>query len=664
MSAAKKSRNAVNDIFGLINSGQIQHAESKCRSYLDDHPDDVNVLGLLGAILLKLGQAVEAKPILEKTIKLEPAFAKPYEDMGMLYLQEGDMQQAVRYFENAIDLDGSQTSVYSNLAKALSRMGRNEAAEEARQKYLALSPVAQALSKASKLLAAGQTAQAEKVCDEVSKQHPSNTEVLRLLARIATADERHVVVEGLLKRIIKLSPNDYRGYVDLGMYLGERARFPEAVDVFEKSVTLEPTAISSQQKLGDCLAIVGRSADALAVYDTALQLDRNYPPALVGRGNMLRILGRNEEAIEAYESGIAVHPSLGNAWWSLASLRNHRFSAEQFDEMRSQLESVGDDINSKIGLHFALARAHEDENDFEGAWQNYLLGNALQRSVVRYDPVRIETLHDTLIEFFDHDFLEPYQNQSADGPGPIFILGMPRSGSTLLEQILASHSQVEGAAELPYIGVLSGSLGGPRAGGKQYPAALEDMTADQMASIGKSYIYYAQSNLPEKLPRFTDKMPGNFAHVGLIHLMLPNAKIIDARRHPLDVCVANYRQLFAKGKNHSYDLNECAEYYLEYVRLMKHWDEVLPGRVLKVQYEDVVDDVEGQARRMLEFCELPWEDACLDFYDSKRPVNTASADQVREPIYSGAVGYWKNYEPHLEDIKEILQSSLAGHNQK
>ena len=659
-----ESRGAVNDIFRLINSGQVEIAKSRCRSYLDKNPDDINVLGLLGAILLKLGRSDDARPILEKTIGLEPNFAKPHEDLGMLYLQAGEAQKAVGYFQDAIRLDGSQAGAYSGLAKAHARLGDNEAAEEARNEYLKLSPVAQALVQANKLIAAGQSDRAEKICNDLSKQQPNNTEVLRLLARIASDDGRHLIAEGLLKRILKLSASDYRRYIDLGLYLGERSRYPEAVEVLEKAVSLEPGVITSQQRLGDFLAIIGRSADALSVYETALRLDSNYPPALVGRGHMLRILGRKDEAVKSYETGITIRPGFGDAWWSLANLRNYRFSQDQFNEMRTQVESTGDDVNSNISFHFALARAYEADNDFESAWQHYELGNSAKRSAVQYDPVQIETSHDAIIEFFDRDFFEQRGSPVGEGPAPIFILGMPRSGSTLLEQILASHSDVEGAAELPYMGMLSEALGGPRSNGKQYPAVLADMTPDQFVSFGKSYIHYSRSNLPKKTQRFTDKMPANFAHVGLIHLALPNAKIIDARRHPLDVCVGNYRQLFGQGKNFAYDLNECAEYFLDYVRVMDHWDEVLPGRVLKVQYEDVVADLEGQARRMLEYCELPWEDACLNFHETSRPVNTASSEQVRVPIYSDAVDYWRNYEPHLADVKEILAQALEEHSQR
>lgn len=648
----------IEDIFGLINAGQFEQAEKRCKSYLEGMPDDINVLGLLGAILLKLGKTSDARPILEKTIRLEPKFAKPHEDLGMLCLHEGDVERAVQYFNEAIRLDGSQAGAHGGLAQAFARLGKFEAASKARKRHLELSPVAQALRNASQLLAEGQTAQAEEICDEISKQHPSNTDILRMQARIASEDGRYVIAEGLLKRIVKLSPNNYRSYAELGRFLCKRDRYPEGADALKRAVELDPSVIGSQQSLGDCLSIVSQPSDALAVYDAALQLDPDYSPALVGRGHMKGVLGHWDEAIVAYESALAHSPDFGVAWWCLASLKRYRFSADQVSQMRTLVESDLNDIDCKTNLHFALARNSEQDEDFDSAWQQYETGNSLRRAQVKYNPVKIEMSHDVLVEFFDREFFEQKTPPIPDGPAPIFIVGLPRAGSTLLEQILASHSQVEGAAELPYIGVLAGALGGSRSDGRAYPEVLAEMTAEQIASFGKTYLYYSENKRPQKLPRFTDKMPSNFQYVGLIRLALPNAKIIDARRHPLDACIANYRQLFAKGKNFAYDLNECAEYYLEYVRLMDHWDEVLPGRVLTVQYEDVIDDVEGQARRMLDFCELPWEDACLKFYETNRPVSTASMEQVRVPIYSEAVGYWKNYESHLDDLKEILAPLL------
>jgi tetratricopeptide (TPR) repeat protein len=665
MAESSGRRNAVNEVFRLINAGQFEQAESVCRAHLSNKADDVNILGLLGAILLKLGSTDDARETLEKTIQIEPTFPKPYEDLGALYLKEGDAAKARELLEQSIRLGGEQASAYAALASACNQLGDTQSAAEAQRQYMALSPVARTLSKAEKLLAVGKTAEAEKLCDEVSREHPTDTQVLRLLARIASQTGRAIVAEGLLKRIISLSPDEHRCVVDLGLFLAEQGRYPEAVEALENAVAMDPSAVSTQQRLGNFLAILGKSTEALAVYAAALQYDPDYVPALVGHAHMLRIVGQVDEAIESYETAIGLKPSYGDAWWSLASLRKYDFSDEQVEEIRTQIAATSDDeTTSKISLYFALARADESRNDFPAAWANYEHGNALKRSAVHYDPVRIETSHDAVIKQFDSDFLTRFSDDKDAPPGPIFVVGMPRSGSTLIEQILASHSQVEGAAELPYMGLLSESLGKQRATEKSYPEALADLSAEQLRAFGKSYLYYSQSNRPEGLPRFTDKMPANFVHVGLIHLALPNAKIIDARRHPLDVCIANYRQLFAKGKNHAYDLNECAEYYLDYVRVMDHWDKVLPGRVLRVDYEDMVADVESEVRRLLSYCDLPFEDACLDFHKTERAVNTASSEQVRVPIYSDAIEFWKNYEPWLDDVKLILEPALSEHSQK
>jgi tetratricopeptide (TPR) repeat protein len=648
----------IEEIFSLISSAQFEQAEIRCKTVLDRNPDDINALGLLGMVLLRLGKTKDARSVLQKTIRLEPRFAKPHEDLGMLCLHEGDVEGALRYFEEAIRLDGNQANAYAGLAQALARLGRYDEARKAKDHHLRLSPVAQALAKANELLAAGNTEQADEVCNQISVQHPSHADILRLQARIASQDGRLTIAEGLLKRIIKLSPTNSRAYADLGRFLGQQDRYSEAVDALEKAIELDSTVISSHQMHADYLSVLGRPTPALHSYEAALQLDPEFSPALVGRGHMLRILGRWDEAIDAYESAIKISPKFGDAWWSLAGLKRYRFSPDQVRQMQDSLAATHDSVDSEISLHFALARSFENESDFESAWQHYELGNLRKRETIRYDPVKTEVSHDAVIDFFNADLFAGKNPPQSDGPAPIFIVGMPRAGSTLLEQILASHSQVEGAAELPYIGMLSAALGGKHSGEKIYPGVLADMSDEQIESIGKAYLYYSESNRPQKLPRFTDKMPSNFSYVGLIRLALPNAKIIDSRRHPLDACVANYRQLYAKGKNHAYDLNECAEYFLEYDRVMNHWDEVLPGFVLRVQYEDVIDDVETQVRRLLDFCELPWEDDCLKFYETERPVNTASMEQVRQPIYSDAVSYWENYEPHLDEIKEILAPVL------
>jgi len=652
------TRQAINDIFRMISSGQLEQAEHKCSSMLITHPRDINILGLHGAILLKLGRNDDAQQALLKAIAMEPGFAKPYEDLGRLFLIRNEPEQAARHFSQAIELDGGQASAYSGLVSALAKLGRLKEAEAAHQQFLELSPVAGTLLKAEQLLREDDGAGAEELCNELLKREPENTDALRLLARIASDDERHIVAEKLLRRIINLLPNEYLPYNQLGRFLTEQSRFLEAVEMFEHAASLNDSIVDNFRLLGDAQAVIGSSADALISYRQALKLHPEDPHALAGQGHMQRITGNKRDAIASYEKCTAMKPEFGDAWWNLASLKGYQLSDEQIQTIRCQITSGESGVDSEIAMRFALARASETRRDYDAAWQDYSLGNSLKRMHINYDPVQTEVLHDAIIKTFTSDFLGRGAPDTASTHTPVFILGMPRSGSTLIEQVLASHSMIEGAGELPYVVMLSSSLGQQRADKLRYPEVVSELTEGQLESLGKTYIYHSSVHRRLDLPYFTDKMPANFSHVGLIHKMLPNAKIIDARRHPMATCVANFRQLYAQGKNQTYDLIEFAEYFLEYCRIMDHWNEALPGRVLRVNYEDVVSDLEGQARRIFDYCDLPWEEACLNFYDNTRPVNTASAEQVREPIYTDAVEFWKHYESQLEPVREILAPVL------
>jgi Flp pilus assembly protein TadD len=659
MNKPDASRRSIEGLFRLISSGQLEQAEQECRSLLVNHPQDVNVIGLHGAILLKLGQLDKAEQALHRAVALEPGFAKPHEDLGRLFLARKEAEKAARHFSRAIDLDGSQDSAYSGLANALAQQGKLEQAKRAHQHFLERSPLAGKIVEADRLLLAGDAAGAEEICRELLLQAPENIQVLRLLARISSERGRDVEAEELLRRIIKLSPSDYLPHKELARFLVEQSRFPEAIEMFELAISLDDRVAENFRLLGDAQAIIGKSAQALASYQLALQLHPDDPHALAGQGHMLRISGDKEGAIASYEKCTALRPEFGGAWWNLASLPDYRLSGEQTRSIQEQISTGKLSAESEIGMRFALARTSEAEGEFEAAWEQYSLGNSLKRTQINYDPVQTEVLHDAIIEQFTAGFLEQAERGGQSRPTPIFILGMPRSGSTLIEQILASHSQVEGAGELPYIVMLSSSLGRQSPDGPRYPQLLSQLGAAQLDALGKAYVYHTGVHRSLGLDYFTDKMPANFAHVGLIHLMLPGARIVDARRHPMATCMANYRQLFAQGKNHSYDLIELAEYLLEYHRMMDHWGAVLPGRVLRVNYEDVVADLEGQVRRLLEHCELPWEQACLEFHTNPRHVSTASAEQVRVPIYADAVDFWKNYESRLEPVRQILAPLIA-----
>jgi tetratricopeptide (TPR) repeat protein len=374
---------------------------------------------------------------------------------------------------------------------------------------------------------------------------------------------------------------------------------------------------------------------------------------------MLKTLGQQEEGISAYQRCLEIEPDFGEVYYSLANLKTYRFDDAQIDEMKQRVASEAVKDISEVNFLFALAKAYEDRKDYEQAWHYYEQGNAKQRMLVSYDPVQTETVNNDLLAFFSKEFFATHQDVGNPDPAPIFVLGMPRSGSTLVEQIIASHSQVEGTSELPYIGRISKSLNRNRADGMRYPKVLAELEPRHFHRLGQDYLQMAAMHRVEGTPRFIDKMPNNFPSIGLIHSILPNAKIIDARRHPMDACLGNLKQLYAKGQTFSYDQSDIGEYYLQYQRMMDHWDEVLPGKVLRVQYEDTVADLETQVRRILQYLELPWEDNCLNFHATERAVRTASSEQVRQPIYTSGVDFWRNYEPYLDELQEVLEPVLS-----
>ena len=655
------SRQSMQEIFDHVGAGRLADAETRCRAILAETPDAVNALGMLGAILLKNGQYDEAEATLRKTIELAPEFAKPHEDLGVLCLSRGDAQSALRFLENAVALDPDAASAHQVMAAALRQLGRMDDAQAAYRRFISLAPGADPLREADKYRKEGDRERAEQICQDVLNREPNNTGALGMLAVMAIDRERYVVAEGLLRRIVSLEPRNTAALYELGRFLGNQGRFPEGIDILQQAMSLNASDPRIPLALGDLLAIMGRPSDSLAAYERCLELAPNEKAALAGRGHMLRVAGRKEEAIESYRRAVDAQPDAGDGWWNLASIPDYSFNDSNVEEMQAlaALETMPKD--SKVPLRFALAHALEERGDFDGAWTQYAMANELKRSLVKYDPVDTELTQRKIIETFTPELLGQAQAPTSEGPVPCFIVGMPRSGSTLIEQILASHSMVGGLGELPYIVMLTHSLRNRHDDRIQYPEAVKELDESGLTGLGRSYLHYATAHLTDDQSFFTDKMPANFAHVGFIRMILPNAKIIDARRHPLATCVANYRYLFAQGKNYTYDLAEFAEYYLQYDRVMKHWDEVLPGTVLRVQYEDVVGDLEGEIRRLLDFCGLPFEEDCLDFHQTPRAVNTASAEQVRQPIYESALEYWKNYESHLDFVKDILAPVLPEH---
>ena len=647
-------KSLFNEVIRLIAEGDLGKSEARCRAALEGYPRDVNMMGLLGALLVKMDRREEAEATLRDVIAAAPTFAKPHEDLGILLMLSGRTADALPMLERATRLDPTLERAWFNLGKALAFLGRGKEADAAFEKCFERSPERRLMALAAEHHKEGRVEEAERLYRRVLRDNPRNVDALRLLALIAADADRADDAEVLLEKAVEIAPDFNQALVDLGRLRKDQDRFTEALECFDRAIALEPTQPQPHYLRAGTLARASFTYEAIDSYQRCLALRPAHAGALTGLGHVLKAVGDYDAAVASYNACIRLVPGSGETYWSLANTKRYRFDDATVAEMENRLSTAGADERSDVNFLFALGKAYEDRGEFERAWHYYRTGNEKQRARVFYDPVQTESINDRLIQVYTPELFASQAGAGHSDPSPIFILGLPRSGSTLLEQILASHSQVEGTSELPYVGRASSSLNRNRDEGLNYPEAMRELAPANLRALGEEYLERARMHRRRGTPRFIDKMPNNFPNAGLIATILPYAKIIDARRHPLDACLSCYRQLFAKGQAFTYDLTEIGEYYLQYQRMMDHWAAVIPGRVLTVQYEEVVADFENQVRRLLDFCGLPWEEACLRFYESERPVRTPSSEQVRQPIYSRSVGHWLNYERHLGELVEVI----------
>jgi len=658
MRNAAALRATFTEAIDLINKGSADQAEEICRNSIGEYPEDANMTALLGAILVKKKQYEEAEEWLQKSIGIAPAFAKPHEDLGFALLQQGRAKEAVGVLKKATRLEPSLELAFLNLGKAHAMLGEGKEADEAFEKSFNLNPERKKLAHAAEHQKEGRFEEAGQLYREVLRMNPKNVDALRLLGLLVMGEGQVDEAERLLRRAVSNAPDFVNAIIDLGTALKEQSRIEEAIECFQQATKLEPKNVKAHYQLASTLSPAALTYDAIESYRKVLELRPKHAGAMLGLGHTLKTVGLQEEAIQAYRDCIRNKPDKGETYWSLANLKTYHLTDDDISEMESRVEGGELTDESHVNFLFALAKAYEDRRDFDRAWRNYSKGNSIRRMLEHYDPVRTEVHNDAIVKVFDQAIIEKYTGLGNPDPAPIFVVGLPRSGSTLIEQILASHSMVEGTSELPYVRRVELTLSKNRADGVNYPQAVRELGEPHFKSLGQDYLDAAELHRTEGAPRFIDKMPNNFPSVGLIHLILPNAKIIDARRYPLDSCLSSYRQLFGMGQPFTYDLTDIGEYFLQYQRMMDHWHEVLPQRVLTVQYEDVVTDFEYQVRRILEYCELPWEDACLRYHETDRPVRTASSEQVRQPVYSKSVNFWRNYEEHLGELIEVLTPIL------
>jgi tetratricopeptide (TPR) repeat protein len=657
-SEANQLRDTFGKIVGCIQQGKVAEAEALAQQILRDHPNDPNILRVSGVALMRQGKFEEAADHLSTSVEIAPEIADGHEQYGLVLAALGRLDEADKSLQTALRLAPNSKTIHAKLARLQGMQGKTKESRKTRDRVLEANPHFQKMQDAMKRQADGKHDEARQLMKRVLRENPDDINALNLMGRICLSQEAFNDAEAFFRMAVGLAPDFAAAWSLLSLSLKEQSKFEEAIEALERALSLEPQNADWHSTLGNLLMTWGKEELALVSLDRAIAIRPNHASALLCKGHILKTMGDLDDAIRAYRASAKVNADGGEIYWSLANLKTFRFDPDEVEMMQTQLASGKLTDNSELHFCYSLGKHFEDQKNYPQAFEYYLRGGVKKREDVSYDPVDFARKTDTIIELFTPEFIEERASFGHSDAAPIFIMGLPRSGSTLIEQILSSHSQVDGTAELPDLLKLARQTGRNRFDDLKYPRTLHDMDAQNLEGLGKDYIE-ATFHHRQGAAYFTDKMPNNFPHIGFLHLILPNAKVIDARRHPLDSCFGTFKQLFAKGQPFSYDFFELGQYYNDYIRLMEHWDRVLPGKVLRVQYEDNVANQEKQARRMIEHCGLEWEDKVLRFYESERSVKTASSEQVRQPIYNKSVNTWKRYETELADLILVLEDVLA-----
>lgn len=626
-------------------------------------PEHPAALQMLAKAYSLLGRFPAALDILDRLAKAFPEHAAVQFDLGCALHSAGRDREAVAALRRAVKLDPDLPQAWRTLGDALWAEGEREPAHAAYLDHVRHATRDRALLAAADAMVADRIPEAEALLRERLQQAPTDVAAMRMLAEIAARLERHEDAAHLLERCLELAPDFLEARWNYALVLHRSNRPVDALAEIARVLQRDPAHAGCLNLKAAVLCRIGDYEEALALYR---KLVRDHPDTVklwLSYGHALKTAGHASEAVTAYRRCVALEPAFGEAWWSLANLKMFRFQAADLDVMRGQLARKDLGEEDRLHLEFALGKALEDHDDCAASFRHYARGNAIRRAQLAYDAGETTARVAYIRKHYTREFFAARAGAGCAAPDPIFVVGLPRAGSTLIEQILASHSQVEGTMELPEIATLTGELrrqGGPD-DAMPYHRALAALDADALRALGERYLAATRIQRKTARPFFIDKMPNNFMHVGLIHLILPNAKIIDARRHPMACGFSIFKQHFARGQGFSYSLDDIGRYYRDYVELMAHFDAVLPGRVCRVHYERLVEDTEAEVRRILAYCGLAFEPDCLRFFDNRRPVRTASSEQVRRPIYRDALDHWRGFAAWLQPLRSALGPALKAY---
>ncbi|MFT7128195.1 MAG: tetratricopeptide (TPR) repeat protein [Gammaproteobacteria bacterium] len=660
----------LSSIQKLMSSQQFDKALSELLPLLgnpsDAAPDtlsnDAEALYMAAVCYRYKKDYIQAQALLKHLITIDPNNGRAHQEQGHLFIARKQLEPAASAFARACKINPALSASWQAQATIFSSLGNQPAADQAKAQLARLQATPKHLIAATDLLSQGKFIKAENLCRQFLQKNPQHIEGMRLLADIGQHLGALDEAEFLLESAAAFEPGNQQVRIDYIGVLRKRQRFAEALNEAQKLLAQAPENPQFQSIVAIELMQTADYDGAIHYFDEVLKRLPNDAITLTSKGHALKTQGHYQQAVDSYKSALSARPQHGEAYYSLANLKTYPFSKAEIDRMHQQEGSTEHTLMERVYLYFALGKAYEDSGDFNQSFEYYQLGNKLKSNSSGYDAEKMTTELMAQREVCTAELFATHQTHGYPAADPIFILGLPRAGSTMLEQILSSHSQVDGTLELPNILSMAQKLRrkGGAAGAKTYPEILTELNAEALHKLGEQFIADTQIHREGAL-FFIDKMPNNFRHIGLIKLILPNAKIIDARRHPMACCFSAYKQLFAEGQAFSYDLKDVGQYYSDYVNLMDHWDTVLPGHILRVHYEQVVEDLEGQVRRILDYCGLPFEEACLSFHETKRSVRTASSEQVRQPIYREGLEQWQNYSAQLNELETQLADVIRNY---
>ena len=602
----------------------------------------------------------DSKKYIESLLTNAPDMGRAYQELGHLNRDSGNEEDSIKHYRQACELNPALPSSWKALYSYFKKNENKPAADHAYMQMNTLETMPNTLLFISQILNEGKLGIAEEKCREFLKQYPTNTYAMSLLSDIADRLGYFDDAEFLLESAVKLSPSDGELRMKYAMILRKKQKFAKTMEQVNILCEKFPENLSYQAQKASEIMQNGDHKGAIDLFDDILKKNPYNFSILTSKGHAQKTLGESDRAINSYQTAYQVKQDHGEAFFSLANLKTYEFSKNELNIMRNQLRRVDLTMRDKAYFHFALAQGCEAIGEYDEAFFHLDSGNKIKNKQSKYSIERMDKELQAQIDVCDELFFEKHGQGGHETKDPIFILGLPRAGSTLIEQILASHSMIDGTLELPNILSMAQSLRGDDIYGKEgnYPKSMENLSLEKRIAMGEKFISDTSMHRNEA-PRFTDKMPNNFRHIGLIHLIMPNAKIIDARRYPLDCCFSMFKQLFAQGQEFTYGLTEAGSYYKSYIKLMNHWDQVLPNKILRVNNEDIIDDLEGQVVKMLNFLELPFEESCITFYETDRSVRTASSEQVRKPINKAGMDRWKPYAKYLGPLLHGLGTELV-----